>query len=105
MANSLVNILRIKELRQRILFTVGLLMIYRIGAQIPVPGINFSALKLLIQTQAAGANPLFEYFNFFAGGAFKYLSIFALGIMPYMTTSIIMQLLLLIFPTLKRLSQ
>jgi preprotein translocase subunit SecY len=105
MASNLINILKIKELRQRIFFTIGILIIYRIGAQIPVPGVNFESLKLLVKTQAAGTNPLFEYFNFFAGGAFKYLSIFALGIMPYITTSIIMQLLLLIFPTMKRLSE
>lgn len=106
MANTLVNIIRIKELRDKILFTLFILLIYRIGAQIPVPGINFSALKLFLESQSNGAaDPLYEYFNFFAGGAFDNMSIFALGIMPYITTSIIMQLLLLVIPSLKRLSE
>jgi len=105
MSNKLVNILKIKELRERLFYTIGILIVFRIGAQIPVPGINFAALKLFLQTQQGGGNPLFEYFNFFAGGAFKNMSIFALGIMPYITTSIIMQLLLMVFPSLKRLSE
>ena len=105
MSNTLVSIFRIKELRERIFFTIGILVIFRIGAQIPVPGINLEALKTLMNTQQGSANPFFEYFNFFAGGAFKNISIFALGIMPYITTSIIMQLLLLVFPTLKKLSE
>ncbi len=104
MANTLVSIFKIKELRSRIFFTIGVLIIFRIGAQIPVPGINIVALKTLLNSQQ-GSNPFFEYFNFFAGGAFKRLSIFALGIMPYITTSIIMQLLLLVFPTLKKISE
>lgn len=105
MANNLVNIFRIKELRQRIIFTVFILIVFRIGAHIPVPGINFVALKAFINSQQSTANPLFEYFNFFAGGAFNNMSIFALGIMPYITTSIIMQLLLLVFPAMKKLSE
>lgn len=105
MSNKLVNILKIKELRERLFYTIGILIVFRIGAQIPVPGINFAALKMFLQTQQGGGNPLFEYFNFFAGGAFKNMSIFALGIMPYITTSIIMQLLLMVFPSLKRLSE
>ncbi|MCG8568909.1 MAG: preprotein translocase subunit SecY [Spirochaetes bacterium] len=106
MANSLVNIVRIKELRERILFTIFILIIYRIGAQIPVPGIDFSELKLYLQASSSDSgNPFFEYFNFFAGGAFANLSIFALGIMPYITTSIIFQLLMFIIPSLKKLSE
>jgi preprotein translocase subunit SecY len=105
MANTFVNIFRIKELRQRILFTLGILVVYRIGTQIPVPGINFTALKLFLHSQSNASNPLFEYFDFFAGGAFFNMSVFALGIMPYITTSIIMQLLVLVFPSLKRLQQ
>ena len=106
MANTLVNIIRIKELRDKILFTLFILLIYRIGTQIPVPGINISALKLFLESQSGGGkDPLYDYFNFFAGGAFDNMSIFALGIMPYITTSIIMQLLLLVLPSLKRLSE
>jgi preprotein translocase subunit SecY len=105
MSNSLVNIIKIKELRDKILFTLFMLLVYRIGTQIPVPGINFSALKLFLETQRGGGDPIYEYFNFFAGGAFDNMSVFALGIMPYITTSIIMQLLLLVFPALKRISE
>lgn len=105
MSNAFVNIFKIKELRNKILFTIGILVVYRIGAQIPVPGINFTALKLFLQSQGGSGDPLFQYFNFFAGGAFDNMSIFALGIMPYITTSIIMQLLLMIMPSLKRLSE
>ena len=105
MSNTLVNIFRIKELRNRIIFTIFILIIFRIGTQVPVPGINFAALKTYLQEQHGATNPLFEYFNFFAGGAFNNMSVFGLGIMPYITTSIIMQLLLLVFPTLKKISQ
>ena len=97
MANNLVNILRIKELRERIFYTIGILIIFRIGAQISVPGINFIALKNFLQTQQGGSDPITEYLNFFAGGAFKNMSVFALGI--------IMQLLVLVFPALKKISE
>jgi preprotein translocase subunit SecY len=106
MSNSLVNIFKIKELRNKIIFTIAILIIYRIGAQIPVPGIDFTALKNYVESQKqGGSNPLEEYFDFFAGGAFKNMSIFALGIMPYITTSIIMNLLVLIFPFFKRIQE
>jgi preprotein translocase subunit SecY len=68
-----------------------------------VPGIDFSALKLFIESQQGSADPIMQYFNFFAGGAFDNMSIFALGIMPYITTTIIMQLLMIVVPSLKRM--
>lgn len=105
MSNTLTGIIKIKELRDRIFYTIGLLVLFRIGTQIPVPGVNLSALKLFLQSNSSGSGPLMEYFNFFAGGAFDNLSLFALGIMPYITTSIILQLLLLIVPSLKRISE
>lgn len=105
MSNTLHSIIKIKELRDRIFYTLFLLVLFRIGAQIPVPGVNMGALKLFLQSSGTGNNPLMEYFNFFAGGAFDNLSIFALGIMPYITTSIILQLLLLIVPSIKRMSE
>ncbi len=103
MANTLGNIFKIKELRNRILYTLGILILYRLGTQIPVPGIDFSALKLFIESQQGSADPIMQYFNFFAGGAFDNMSIFALGIMPYITTTIIMQLLMIVVPSLKRM--
>ena len=75
MSNTLTSIIKIKELRERIFYTLSLLIVFRIGAQIPVPGVNISALKLFMQSNNSGNNPLMEYFNFFAGGAFDNLSL------------------------------
>ena len=105
-SNSITDILRVKELRQRILFTAGMLIIFRLGAAIPIPGININALKLYFMAQeGAGGIGITEYLDFFAGGAFKNFSVFMLGIMPYISTSIIMQLLVLVFPKLKKISE
>jgi preprotein translocase subunit SecY len=104
--NAFLDIFRIKDLRQRILFTVMILVIFRLGAALPIPGINVNALKLYFTSQASGGGMgLTEYIDFFAGGAFKNFSVFMLGIMPYISMSIIMQLLLLVFPALKKISQ
>ena len=106
MANPLVDIFRVKDLRDRILFTIFILFIFRLGANIPIPGVNLTALKLYMTAQeAAGTFGITDYLDFFAGGAFKNFSIFMLGIMPYISTSIIMQLLMLVFPKLKAISQ
>ena len=105
MSNALSGILKIKELRNRVLYTIFMLILFRIGAQIPVPGVNLNSLELYLQSSSSSNNPFMEYFNFFAGGAFENLSLFALGIMPYITTSIILQLLMLIVPGLKRIAE
>jgi preprotein translocase subunit SecY len=105
MSNALSGILKIKELRNRVLYTIFMLILFRIGAQIPVPGVNLNSLELYLQSSSSSNNPFMEYFNFFAGGAFENLSLFALGIMPYITTSIILQLLMLILPGLKRIAE
>ncbi|MBN2552167.1 MAG: preprotein translocase subunit SecY [Spirochaetales bacterium] len=106
MASPLVDIFRVKDLRDRILFTVFILFIFRLGANIPIPGVNLTALKLYMTAQeAAGTFGITDYLDFFAGGAFKNFSIFMLGIMPYISMSIIMQLLMLVFPKLKATSQ
>ena len=105
-SNAFLDMFRIKDLRDRIIFTVFILIIFRLGATLPIPGINVNALKLYFMSQETGAGiGLTEYIDFFAGGAFKNFSVFMLGIMPYITTSIIMQLLLLVFPQLKKISQ
>ncbi len=105
-ANPLVDIFRIRDLRERILFTLFILMIFRLGAAIPIPGINLNALKVYFLTQqAAGGISVTQYLDFFAGGAFSRFSVFMLGIMPYISMSIIMQLLLLVFPALKKISE
>ncbi len=105
MSNTLVTMFKIKELRNRILYTLMILIVYRIGVQIPVPGINYSALINYLNQSQGQTDTLFSYLNFFAGGAFNNLSIFALGIMPYITASIIMQLLMIIVPSLKRMAE
>jgi preprotein translocase subunit SecY len=105
-SNPLADILRIKDLRDRVFFTIGMLIVFRLGAALPIPGINVNALKLYFISQAgSGAIGITEYIDFFAGGAFKNFSVFMLGIMPYISMSIIMQLLLLVFPALKKISE
>jgi preprotein translocase subunit SecY len=105
MATPLVDIFRIKDLRDRILFTLGVLMVFRLGAVLPIPGINASALKLYFTQQQSNGISLTDYFDFFSGGAFHNFSIFMLGIMPYISMSIIMQLMVVVFPSFKRIQQ
>jgi preprotein translocase subunit SecY len=106
MANPIIDIFRVKDLRDRILFTIFILFIFRLGANIPIPGVNLTALKLYMTAQeTAGTFGITDYLDFFAGGAFKNFSIFMLGIMPYISMSIIMQLLMLVFPKMKAISQ
>lgn len=107
MAGSIINIFRIRELRKRVFFTLFMLVVYRLGSVIPIPGIDVNALKDVIASSAqnSGGIDLMSYLNFFVGGAFERFSIFLLGIMPYISMSIIMQLLLLVFPKLKKISE
>ncbi len=106
MANPLIDIFRVKELRDRILFTIGILVIYRLGTVLPVPGINIAALKLHFDAMgSSGALGIEDFLDFFAGGAFKNFSIFMLTIMPYISMSIIMQLLTIVFPKLKKIQE
>ena len=106
MANPLVDIFRVKELRDRILFTVGILVIYRMGTILPVPGISIAALKLHFAAQGtSGGLGIEDFLDFFAGGAFKNFSIFMLTIMPYISMSIIMQLVTIVFPRLKKIQE
>ncbi|MDR0876922.1 MAG: preprotein translocase subunit SecY, partial [Treponema sp.] len=107
MANPLVGIFRVKELRERILFTAAMLVVFRIGAVLPIPGINVRELAAYFfsLSQNSDGNAIVEYLDFFAGGAFSNFSVFMLGIMPYISMSIIMQLLLIVFPSLKKISQ
>ena len=99
MLSSLLNIFKIPELKRRIFFTFGLLAIYRVGAHIPTPGIDGAALGEFFK-QAAGT--LLGFFDMFAGGALERMAIFALGIMPYISASIIIQLLTVVIPHLER---
>ena len=105
MANPIVGIIRVKELRERIIFTIGMLIVFRVGAVFPIPGINVRELSRYFYDQVNTGNPIVDYLDFFAGGAFSNFSVFMLGIMPYISMSIIMQLLLIVFPALKKISQ
>jgi preprotein translocase subunit SecY len=96
------NIFKIPELKKRILYTLGLLIVYRIGVHVPTPGIDSVALASFF-AQAKGT--LLGLFDMFSGGALERLSVFALGIMPYISASIILQLLTVTIPHLERLSK
>jgi preprotein translocase subunit SecY len=96
------NILKIPELRIRVFFTLGMLAVYRIGAHIPTPGINNEALNRFL-TEKGGS--LMGFFDMFSGGALSRLTIFALGIMPYISASIILQLLTIAWPHLAALAK
>src|SRR5512135_3107847 len=100
--SSIQNIFSIPDLRKRVLFMLGLLAVYRIGAFIPTPGINHAALEALFETQGG---TIFGFLNMFSGGALRRFSIFALGIMPYITASIILQLATVVVPYLEKLSK
>jgi preprotein translocase subunit SecY len=105
MANPLIGIFRVKELRERIIFTALMLIVFRIGAVLPIPGINVGELNAYFLSQQNSGNAIVDYLDFFAGGAFSNFSVFMLGIMPYISMSIIMQLLIIVFPRLKKISQ
>ena len=96
------NVFKIPELKKRILFTLALLIVYRVGVHVPVPGIDAVALASFFK---AAEGTIFGIFNMFSGGAFERLSVFALGIMPYISASIILQLLTVVIPHLEQLKK
>ena len=100
--SGLVSAASIPELRKRVIFTLLMLFVYRMGVQIPTPGINGEALGAFFEKNAS---TLFGMFNMFSGGALENFSIFALGIMPYISASIIIQLLTVVVPQLEALSR
>ncbi len=100
--NLIVNIFKIPELRGRVIFTFFMIFIVRVGAYIPVPGINAVELSKLFSQTGGG---LLGFLDLFAGGALSRFSVFALGIMPYISSSIILQLLTVVIPVLERLSK
>ena len=102
MFEKLANIFRIPDLRKRVLFTLGLLAVYRIGAHLPTPGIDPAALAALVCQRRGG---LLGFVDLFSGGNLRRLTIFALGIMPYITASIILQLLTVVYEPLARLQK
>ncbi len=97
------NILKIQELRQRLIFTASLLIVCRIGAHITLPGVDASVLNQAMQNQAS--NTLFALYDLFVGGAFSAAAVFALGIMPYISSSIVIQLLGAVVPYFQKLTK
>lgn len=100
--SGLAGIGKLSELRQRLLFVLGALIVFRIGAHIPVPGIDPHALAMMFEQQRG---TILDMFNMFSGGALGRLTIFALGVMPYISASIIMQLMTVVVPTLEQLKK
>lgn len=98
MLKAFVNLFKIPELRKRFLFTIGILIVFRVGVQIPVPGIN-----LLFLTHGTDSGTLADFLNLFTGGARENASIFSLGVMPYITASIVGQLLKAVVPSIARM--
>ena len=102
MIEKFLNIFRIPDLRKRVLFTLGILAVYRLGAWIPTPGVNYHQLELLFNSQSGSALGLMDLFS---GGTLRRMTIFALGIMPYITASIIFQLLTVVYEPLARIQK
>src|SRR3954468_22677153 len=102
MASGFQNMGKIPELRKRLLYTVALLAVYRIGVFVTTPGVNASVMKQIVN-QASGS--FLGLFNMFSGGALEQMSIFALGIMPYISASIILQLLTVVVPKLEQIQK
>ncbi|HUB83190.1 MAG TPA: preprotein translocase subunit SecY [Bryobacteraceae bacterium] len=96
------NIFRVPDLRKRLFFTLALLAVYRLGGHVPTPGTNTTAWQ---QFMNSSSGSLFSFFDMFSGGNIRRLTIFALGIMPYITASIILQLLTVVVPTLEKLQK
>src|ERR1041385_7922076 len=102
MLTWLSNAWRVPELRRRLLFTAGVLAVYRFGSWIPAPGVNEGSLGTLF---GGGGNGVLGLLNLFSGSALSRFSLFALGIMPYVTASIILQLLTVVIPKLEQLQK
>ena len=102
MFQTILSALRSADLRKKLLFTAFILLIYRFGSFVPVPGVDLEALQVAIDERGSR---LLEFLNLFAGGALTRFAVFALGIMPYITASIILQLMTVVIPTLEKLQK
>jgi preprotein translocase subunit SecY len=105
MLSAFRNAFKIPELRGKILFTLAIIAVYRLGSHLPVPGVDFDAVQNYLQNPAQDTTGAFTLINLFSGGALTQFAIFALGIMPYITSSIIMQLLGVVIPRLEQLQK
>ena len=99
MLSRLGNIFRVPDLRNKVIFTLTIIVLYQVGANVPVPGVSWAKLQTL--ESSAGASGVLGFLNLFSGGALVRLAVFGLGIMPYITSSIIIQLLSTVIPKLE----
>src|SRR5580698_159639 len=104
MLTAFIRVFRTPDLRKKLLFTIFILAVFRLGAALPTPGVSESAINKCLGAAAAKTS-LFQLVNLFSGGALTKLTVFALGIMPYITASIILQLLAVVIPRLEALRQ
>src|SRR5689334_19695240 len=109
MWKTLVNVFRVPELRNKVLFTLFMLAVYRIGFHVPIPGVNQEAFEQLFQKQQQGgdtaAGRIAQYVSLFSGGSLSQSTVFGLGVMPYISSSIIFQLLGTVVPSLEKLQK
>lgn len=105
MLKSLRQALKVKEVRQRLLFTLLMLIVIRFGSNLPIPGVNTDYLKNFFEQQRQGAGNAFNFFNAITGGSFEQMSVLALSITPYITSSIIMELMTIAIPQLEELQR
>src|SRR3712207_4057894 len=103
MVSTILNAFRVAEIRKKLAFTAAILALYRLGSFIPVPGVNTEAIKALEENYSTGN--ILGFLNLFTGGGLSRIAIFALGIMPYITASIILQLLTVVSPSLEKLQK
>ncbi|HEV7882099.1 MAG TPA: preprotein translocase subunit SecY, partial [Solirubrobacteraceae bacterium] len=103
MLATILTAFKVADIRKKLAFTAALLVLYRVGAHIPVPGVNVEAVAA-VQSQFGGGGVL-QFLNVFSGGGLSKIALFALGIMPYITASIILQLLTVVVPSLEKLSK
>ncbi len=103
MLSAFLSAFRTPDLRKKLLFTIAIVAIYRLGATLPSPGVSYGNAQRCIEAMEEGTPGVFTLLNLFSGGALLSLSVFALGIMPYITASIILQLLTVVIPRLEQL--
>jgi len=105
MWKSLVSIFRVPDLRRKVLYTLLFVAIFRVGAHIPTPFVNPEKLASFWQQQSAAGQGIFSMVDMFTGGAFSQMTVLALGIMPYISASIILQLLMVVWPRLEKIAK
>lgn len=103
MLSAFLSAFRTPDLRKKLLFTVGIIAVYRLGATLPSPGVSYGNVQKCLDTIQGGSTGVLNLLDLFSGGALLQLSVFALGIMPYITASIILQLLTVVIPRLEQL--